>query len=77
MNNRSVQVTINLQQEHENLEKIRSNTYHFSGGLVEYVLWLNNDKVCFIYRLYFTSFQMRVPIYHGEEIIMLHFIIVC
>lgn len=38
------QVTINLQQENENSEKIRSNKYHFSGGLVEYVLWLNHDK---------------------------------
>ena len=45
---RSVQVTINLQQENANPEKTRSNTYHFSGGLVEYVLWLNHDKVCFI-----------------------------
>ncbi|XP_024403796.1 DNA gyrase subunit B, chloroplastic/mitochondrial isoform X1 [Physcomitrium patens] len=38
------QVTIYLKQDHANPEKIRSNTYHFSGGLSEYVLWLNNDK---------------------------------
>lgn len=46
-----VQVTINLMQEHANSEKVRSNAYHFSGGLNEYVLWLNNDKVPF-YRLH-------------------------
>jgi DNA gyrase/topoisomerase IV subunit B len=56
MYNRSVQVTINLQQENENSEKIQSNTYHFSGGLVEYVLWLNHDKVSFMDNLFFTSF---------------------
>jgi len=60
-----VQVTINLQQEHENPEKIRSNTYHFSGGLVEYVLWLNNDKVHFIDNLSFTGFKLLASVRYG------------
>lgn len=38
------QVTISLNQEHPDAEKTRSVLYHFSGGLVEYVLWLNHDK---------------------------------
>ena len=40
-----LQVTINLKQEHENPDKSRTDVFHFAGGLVEYVLWLNNEKV--------------------------------
>lgn len=38
------QVTINLKQEDENPDRVRENVYHFAGGLVEYIEWLNQDK---------------------------------
>lgn len=38
------EVTINLKQEDENPDRIRKNEYHFGGGLVEYMGWLNKDK---------------------------------
>lgn len=38
------QVTISLKQEDENTDKARENLYHFAGGLVEYIGWLNKDK---------------------------------
>ncbi len=47
-----LQVTISLNQEHPDAEKTRSVLYHFSGGLVEYVLWLNHDKVFVCYLFY-------------------------
>lgn len=56
------QVTIYLKQDHANPEKIRSNTYHFSGGLSEYVLWLNNDKVPFHGRPIFHEFLYAAKI---------------
>eukprot|EP00249_Psilotum_nudum_P024710 c29271_g1_i3 orf=170-1843(+) len=37
-------VTIWLQQENGNLGKNQSSVYHYPGGLVEYVQWLNADK---------------------------------
>ncbi|KAJ7558847.1 hypothetical protein O6H91_04G058500 [Diphasiastrum complanatum] len=39
------EVTITLKQEDEDPEKVRFSEYHFAGGLVEYVVWLNQDKV--------------------------------
>ncbi|MCO5601315.1 hypothetical protein L7F22_055434 [Adiantum nelumboides] len=38
------QVAIHLKQEDENPDKARENLYHFTGGLVEYIGWLNKDK---------------------------------
>lgn len=40
-----LQVTINLKLEHEKPDKARIDVFHYAGGLVEYVLWLNNEKV--------------------------------
>lgn len=40
------QLTINLKKEDGDPEKIQSNEYFYAGGLVEYVKWLNIDKVC-------------------------------
>ncbi|KAH7373687.1 hypothetical protein KP509_17G068700 [Ceratopteris richardii] len=37
-------VTIRLKQEDGNPDKARENVYHFAGGLVEYIQWLNKDK---------------------------------
>ncbi|BBM99346.1 DNA gyrase subunit B [Marchantia polymorpha subsp. ruderalis] len=38
------EVTINLKQLSDKSDKVKSNEYHFAGGLNEYVLWLNQDK---------------------------------
>ncbi|KAL3701306.1 hypothetical protein R1sor_019328 [Riccia sorocarpa] len=38
------EVTISLTQLTDKKEKVKSNEYHFAGGLSEYVLWLNQDK---------------------------------
>lgn len=38
------EVTIFLKQIDENPDKTRENEYHYGGGLVEYVCWLNTDK---------------------------------
>ena len=40
-----MQLTINLRKEDSDPEKIQSNAYFYAGGLVEYVRWLNTDKV--------------------------------
>lgn len=40
-----LQLTINLRKEDSDPEKIQSNEYFYAGGLVEYVKWLNTDKV--------------------------------
>ncbi|XP_015969238.1 DNA gyrase subunit B, chloroplastic/mitochondrial [Arachis duranensis] len=37
-------LTITLQKEDDDPEKIQYNEYFFAGGLVEYVKWLNTDK---------------------------------
>jgi len=39
------QVKITLKEENEDAVKVIYNEYHYAGGLVEYVCWLNRDKV--------------------------------
>lgn len=41
-----MQLTIALSKESEDPEKNQYNEYYYAGGLVEYVKWLNTDKVC-------------------------------
>lgn len=38
------QVKITLKQENKDAENVNYNEYHYAGGLVEYVCWLNRDK---------------------------------
>lgn len=42
------QLTITLKKEDTDEEKSQYNEYCYAGGLVEYVKWLNADKVCFL-----------------------------
>lgn len=39
------QLTITLKKEDNDPEKNQANEYCYAGGLVEYVKWLNTDKV--------------------------------
>lgn len=39
------QLTITLTKEEEHAQ-VQHNEYCYAGGLVEYVKWLNTDKVC-------------------------------
>ena len=41
-----LQLTITLLKEDVDVEKNQHHTYCYAGGLVEYVRWLNTDKVC-------------------------------
>lgn len=41
-----LQLTITLAKEDADSKKAQSNEYCYAGGLVEYVKWLNTDKVC-------------------------------
>lgn len=43
-----LQLTIALSKESEDPEKNKYNEYYYAGGLVEYVKWLNTDKVRFL-----------------------------
>lgn len=54
------QLTIALKKEDIDPEKIQCNEYFYAGGLVEYVKWLNADKVCLSFPFYFshTSFSL-------------------
>ncbi|KAL5546611.1 hypothetical protein UlMin_006298 [Ulmus minor] len=38
-------LSITLKKEDSDPEKIQSNEYYYAGGLVEYVKWLNTDKI--------------------------------
>lgn len=40
-----LQLTITLRKEDANVEKNQYHEYCYAGGLVEYVRWLNTDKV--------------------------------
>uniref|UniRef100_A0A2P2LWT5 Uncharacterized protein n=1 Tax=Rhizophora mucronata TaxID=61149 RepID=A0A2P2LWT5_RHIMU len=40
-----LQLTITLRKEDDDPEKSQYDEYYYGGGLVEYVNWLNNDKV--------------------------------
>ena len=40
-----LQLTITLTKEDDDVEKNQYNEYCYAGGLVEYVAWLNSDKV--------------------------------
>lgn len=41
----SLQLTITFKKEDDDPEKIQSSEYFYAGGLVEYVKWLNTEKV--------------------------------
>lgn len=41
----SLQLRITFKKEDEEPEKIQCNEYYYAGGLVEYVSWMNADKV--------------------------------
>jgi len=41
----SLQLTITLLKEDTDPDKAQYNKYFYAGGLVEYVKWLNGDKV--------------------------------
>ena len=43
-----LQLTITLKKEDSDPEKNQYNEYYYAGGLVEYVKWLNVDKVRFV-----------------------------
>lgn len=49
------QVTINVKEVNKQ-EELQGSSYHFAGGLAEYVLWLNSDRK-----------QMHVPITMKKE----------
>lgn len=50
----TLQLRITLKKEDNDPEKNQYNEYLYAGGLVEYVKWLNTDKVCFsVYHLGF------------------------
>lgn len=51
-----LQLSITLKKEDIDPEKIQFNEYYYAGGLVEYVKWLNTDKVCFHIFLCFSFF---------------------
>ena len=44
----SMQLTITLKKEDADVEKNQYNEYYYAGGLVEYVRWLNTDKVAWL-----------------------------
>lgn len=50
------ELTIALKKEDIDPEKIQCNEYFYAGGLVEYVKWLNADKVCLSFPFYFSHF---------------------
>lgn len=41
-----LQLAITLSREDADSKRVQSNEYCYAGGLVEYVKWLNTDKVC-------------------------------
>jgi len=41
-----LQLRITFKKEDDDPEKTQHNEYFYAGGLVEYVSWLNTDKVC-------------------------------
>lgn len=53
------QLTIVLKKDDIDPEKIQHAEYFYAGGLVEYVKWLNADKVClsfpFLFRIYWIK----------------------
>lgn len=44
-----LQLTITLRKEDNDPEKTQYNEYFYAGGLVEYVKWLNTDKVFYFF----------------------------
>lgn len=40
-------------------EKTLHNVYSYAGGLIEYVKWLNTDKVCLTFMAYSFVFDWR------------------
>lgn len=44
-----LQLTISLKKEDNDPEKNQYDEHYYAGGLVEYVDWLNTDKVLFYF----------------------------
>ena len=57
-----LQLTIALKKEDSDPDKNQYNEYFYAGGLIEYVTWLNTDKVCltFNHLHYFCSASVVV-----------------
>lgn len=51
-----MQVTISLKKEDDDPERDLYSEYFYAGGLIEYVSWLNTDKVR-IYTLKSRAYQ--------------------
>lgn len=51
----NLQVTITLKKEDTDPEKNLYNEYFYAGGLIEYVKWLNADKVCLMFAFFSIS----------------------
>ena len=61
-----LQLTITLKKEDSDPDKNQYNEYFYAGGLIEYVSWLNTDKVCLTFN--HLHYSCSVPI-----VVLFHF----